>query len=72
MKLEDEVIEGNWRNGRLHGKGFRKMADGELFTCENWINGKMNGYGEHHSKETIYKGHFRNNKEHGKGRKIVN
>ena len=69
MNLENEVITGEWRDGRLHGQGVRKLANGELYAGE-WMRGKLQGYGEHISKEESYVGHFSNNLENGKGKKI--
>ena len=71
MKTGDEVIKGIWREGKLHGGlGERRKDDGEIYTCDNWVKGKMNGKGKHHNKEESYVGEFRDNMENGKGKLI--
>jgi hypothetical protein len=50
----------------LHGKGERKSAEGEIYRG-NWIQGKLTGEGEHIIGNLHYKGHFKDNLEHGKG-----
>ena len=70
MKLDNEVIKGNWSESRLHGYGERKFDNGETYSG-SWYFGKLDGQGEHSSNEMQYKGGFRNNKEQGKG-KLIN
>eukprot|EP00347_Sterkiella_histriomuscorum_P016638 403352421 len=72
LKLENEILKGTWRNGQLHGHDCeRKLATGEYYKCQNWIEGKMQGFGEHLMPGIeLFQGHFRDNKENGNGRKI--
>ncbi len=71
MKTENEVIKGVWKDGKLHGgPGERRKNDGEIYTCEKWIRGRMNGKGEHHSKDESFVGEFRDNMECGQGKLI--
>jgi hypothetical protein len=53
----------------LNGKGKRKLVNGECYSG-NWIKGRLNGIGKHKSRDEVYEGHFMNNKENGKGKKV--
>jgi hypothetical protein len=70
MKLEDEVITGHWRESKLEGNGERRMANGDRYTGI-WSRGKLQGQGEHTTAEESYSGHYFNNKENGRGRKVM-
>jgi len=70
MKLEDEVITGTWKDSRLEGHGERRMANGDRYSG-NWIRGKLQGAGEHQTQDESYQGQYLNNREHGRGKKIM-
>lgn len=68
MKLDNEVITGQWRDSKLEGKGERRMANGDRYVGF-WVKGKLQGYGEHSTAEETYQGMYFNNREQGKGKK---
>lgn len=66
--------EGHWQNGKFHGKGKYKTADGLVYTGE-WAAGKRHGSGEEELADELskkigysrYKGQWKNDKFHGTG-----
>jgi hypothetical protein len=70
MKLDDEVIQGEWKESKLNGKGWRRMANGDRY-MGTWVKGKLQGYGEHNTADESYSGNYFNNKESGRGKKIM-
>ena len=69
MLLGDEVIQGSWKEGKLHGQGQRRLANGDLYRGK-WIEGKLTGFGEYITREASYAGHFYENRENGRGKRI--
>lgn len=70
MKLDDEVITGSWRDSKLEGKGERRLANGDKY-IGIWVKGKLQGTGEHSTREETYIGNYFNNRENGRGKKIM-
>lgn len=70
MKLDNEVITGSWRDSKLEGKGERRMDNGDRYVGI-WVKGKLQGYGEHHTADESYTGNYFNNRESGRGKKIM-
>jgi len=63
-----DVYEGNWINGKRHGKGKYDYADGISWYDGEWVDDKKEGYGtEHYPDNDEYKGYFKNGKRNGKG-----
>jgi hypothetical protein len=64
--------EGNWKNGKRHGKGTLTYPDGSKYEGE-WKNNKMEGYGvKTYANSNLYKymGDWRNGKKQGQGTQI--
>ena len=60
--------EGQWKNGRPHGKGTVKTHYGTVISGDNWVHGKLQGNGvETYSSGRKYVGQFKNTKYHGIG-----
>jgi hypothetical protein len=70
MRLDDEIITGEWRDSKLHGSGERRMANGDRYSG-TWVKGRLQGVGEHQTQEETYTGTYFNNKESGKGKKVM-
>ena len=67
LSAEGRTYEGEWRNGKGHGKGSYTFPNGEKYIGEY-------KEGEVHGKGTLtfpdgekYEGEWKNNKMHGKG-----
>jgi len=62
-----DVLEGEWRNGSLHGQGTYTYADGDKFVGE-WKDGKWHGQGTYtYANGDKYVGEFKDGKYHGQG-----
>jgi hypothetical protein len=67
-----DVLEGEWKNGRLNGQGTYTFANGDRYQGE-FEDGKMHGQGTYYhladnqSKGDRYQGAFKYNKYHGQG-----
>ena len=70
MKLDNEVITGNWKDSKLEGKGERRMTNGDRY-AGIWIKGRLQGFGEHTTENETYTGNYFANKENGRGKKIM-
>jgi hypothetical protein len=44
VRASSDRFEGDWCNGRMHGKGVKVMANGDVFNG-NWQNDKAEGAG---------------------------
>lgn len=54
---------GHMRQGKFHGKGVCKFADGDKYDGD-WCEGLRHGYGVHTFKDgTVYRGHWENGKK---------
>ena len=40
----NELIEGEWKDGKTHGKGHIKYVSGNTYTGD-WVNGNREGHG---------------------------
>lgn len=64
-----DVYEGNWKNGRMHGKGLlRRRALKDMYEGQ-WFLGQRSGKGMYHSAtfQIFYTGSWMDNKRHGNG-----
>lgn len=64
-----DVYEGNWKNGRMHGKGLlRRRALKDMYEGQ-WFLGQRSGKGMYHSTtfQIFYTGSWMDNKRHGNG-----
>ena len=69
LKTDDEVVNGQWKDSKLEGKGERRLANGDRYSG-NWIKGRLQGYGEHYTQDETYTGNYFANRENGKGKKV--
>jgi len=44
VRVNGDRYEGEWRNGRMHGKGVKVMANGDVYNG-TWENDKAEGNG---------------------------
>ena len=44
IRVNGDRYEGEWRNGRMHGKGVKVMANGDVYNG-TWENDKAEGNG---------------------------
>lgn len=44
FRVNGDRYEGEWRNGRMHGKGVKVMANGDVYNG-TWENDKAEGNG---------------------------
>lgn len=44
LRVNGDRYEGEWRNGRMHGKGVKVMANGDVYNG-TWENDKAEGNG---------------------------
>jgi hypothetical protein len=58
--------EGEWFNGKKHGKGKMNFANGCTYTGD-WVEDKKSGYGISSLSLGKYEGQFKDDKMHGKG-----
>ncbi|KAM9969642.1 hypothetical protein ACTFIR_001478 [Dictyostelium discoideum] len=66
------LIEGNWKDGELNGKGIFKT--GELIISGEFIDGELSGQVEEIDKETgklVFKGEYSQGQRHGRGNLIM-
>lgn len=68
MTTKAEVVSGQWRNGLLNGRATRKTVFGDEYSG-HWSQGKLNGEGFFQTKNERYHGEFKDDLEHGMGRK---
>ncbi len=62
------AYEGEWQNGKEHGKGTYTYPDGSVYEGE-WQNGKEHGQGTcTYASGSAYEGEWQNGKKHGKGK----
>lgn len=57
-------FEGQWHDGRRHGKGHMKCENGDVYEGE-WLNGQPHGKGKLHAKHSKYVGEWANSLKHG-------
>lgn len=64
----DLVYEGQWENGKEHGRWKRTYADGDVYYGQ-WKNGKEHGQGKCTSSALryVYEGEWYEGEKHGKG-----
>ena len=61
------IYEGQWKNGKRHGKGKQNWTDGSVYDGY-WLNDMANVYGRLiHSDGDCYEGEWYNDKAQGKG-----
>ncbi|EKX51869.1 hypothetical protein GUITHDRAFT_92528 [Guillardia theta CCMP2712] len=72
LKCADgRVYEGEWKDGKQHGKGTFKSADGGGVYQGEWMNGVKHGRGKSSSSDGhVYDGEWRNNKKEGRGKHV--
>ena len=59
--------EGEWKDGKMHGKGKLTYSDGSYYEGE-FLNGKKNGQGKYvWEKDKYYVGEWKDDKQNGKG-----
>ena len=62
-------FEGEYLNGKRHGKGKEYICDGELKFEGEYLNGKRHGKGkEYLNGKLIFDGQYLNGKRHHKGK----
>lgn len=63
-----KVYQGQFKNGRMHGKGFMRMDNGDAYDGQ-WVNDKKEGFGYYESEANgwNYKGQWLDNRFHGTG-----
>lgn len=61
------VYKGQFRSGRMHGKGSMNWSEGKLYKGD-WVDGQMHGQGIlEWSDGRRYEGSFEKGKRHGRG-----
>ena len=66
-------FEGEYLNGKRHGKGKEYYHDGKLKFEGEYLNGKRNGKGKaYNSKYIFFEGNYLNGKKHGNGKEYDN
>ena len=66
-----QIFEGEYRNGRKHGRGRAEWRDGSRYEGE-WRNGKQHGQGKAISADgTRYEGEWQAGRQHGRGARIL-
>lgn len=66
---EGTLLEGYFLNGKLDGRGTKKMLNG-FFYIGDFAFGVREGKGKEETKDHIYEGQFSNDKKNGKGKLI--
>lgn len=62
------IYEGEWKDGKRHGKGKWAFEDGGMYEGE-FSKGKLGGFGKCAFKiGTMYEGEWKDNKMHGRGK----
>ena len=65
---DGSYYEGDFVNGKFHGKGKYTWADGTYYEGD-FANGDFNGYGKRtYDDGAVYEGEFENDMRHGKGK----
>ena len=68
---DGSYYEGDFVNGKFHGKGKYTWANGTYYEGE-FANGDFNGYGKRtYDDGAVYEGEFENDMRHGKGKMIL-
>lgn len=69
-KNQEKYLEGNWRNGVLHGVATEYFPDGRIKYNGHYLNNKRNGYGisYHQNGNYEYDGMWQDDNYHGYGR----
>ena len=62
----EQIIKGEWKDGKLNGKGERKFVNGDLYSGF-WVDDHLEGSGSFATKEGKYQGEFHKSLEHGHG-----
>ena len=63
------IYEGEYLNGKRHGKGKEYNYKGQLKFEGEYLNGKINGKGKEYSRGKLrFEGEYLNGKRHGKGK----
>ena len=63
-----DVYEGDWKDGKGHGKGKCTYASGNMYEGD-WKDGKKHGKGKHTwANGNVYEGDYKDGKKHGKGK----
>ena len=64
----EEDYEGEWKDGKKHGKGICKGSDGSVEYDGEWKDDKWHGKGtRNYDDGDVYKGEWRAGKQHGRG-----
>jgi hypothetical protein len=70
LHLHGNEYKGEWENGKMHGNGIMKFADGDVYEGE-WENGKEHGSGVMTFADRfdgyVYEGAWENGKMNGIG-----
>ena len=66
MKYCDGTYEGEWGNGKKHGKGTIKWSDGDSYEGD-WKHDKRHGKGYRKYANGYYDGEWKDDKRNGKG-----
>jgi hypothetical protein len=68
MKSVKVGYEGEYKDGKLHGKGKYTSVDGDVYEGE-WKDNNMHGQGKlTYASGDVYEGEFKDDKNHGKGK----
>ena len=62
-----EILEGRFINGKLEGKGILRNSEGSSYIGD-FVGSKRDGYGELETEKAYYRGEFKNDKFHGRGK----
>ena len=62
-----EILEGRFVDGKVEGKGILRDSKGSSYIGD-FVDSKKEGFGELDTEKAFYRGGFKNNKFHGRGR----